>query len=346
MKSLQRNARLWNLFTRKDEYKPLQLDQHERVPYDPATQPRITIPAVSDFLIENGFHPTYPDSRRFAVCLTHDIDTLFFTKRQLASRTARALWRLNLPSAFRNTLSLINKRKTPLWNLPKIMALEKEYDATSTFLFLALEETDLGFSYSLENWIQEIGVIIDSGWEIGLHGSYHAFNDLQRILLEKKRLETILANIIVGYRNHFLRFKLPTTWELLRSAGFHYDVTYGFPEAVGFRNGMCHPYYPFNLETNQFIKILEIPLVIMDTSLFQYMGLDIRGAWEVIKNLISVIEERRGAISLLWHNSSMFDERLKLYEKILAFCANKNAWLTSGVTLQKWWTKNSWFDLR
>jgi len=32
---------------------------------------------VSEFLIENGFRARYPENKTFAVCLTHDVDTLY-----------------------------------------------------------------------------------------------------------------------------------------------------------------------------------------------------------------------------------------------------------------------------
>ena len=49
-----------------------------------------------------------------------------------------------------------------------------------------------------------------------------------------------------------------------------------------FRNGMCHPFRPFNLQTGKAVDIIEIPQVIMDDSLFDtYMRLDPDHAWEI-----------------------------------------------------------------
>jgi hypothetical protein len=38
-------------------------------------------------------------------------------------------------------------------------------------------------------------------------------------------LESVLEKEVVGFRNHFLRFRIPDTWELLSKAGFKYDTT-------------------------------------------------------------------------------------------------------------------------
>ena len=98
---------------------------------------------------------------------------------------------------------------------------------------------------------------------------------------------------------------MPTTWELLRTAGFKYDTTFGYADCVGFRNGMCHPFQPFNLNTDQYIDIWEIPLTIMDKTLLSYMELDMATSWEITKRLIDTTEELGGVITVLWHNTSM-----------------------------------------
>ena len=109
--------------------------------------------------------------------------------------------------------------------------------------------------------------IIDRGWEVGLHGGHTAYLNAQEMKIKKERLEKVTHQPVLGYRNHYLRFKVPDTWEYLSKAGFQYDTTLGYADCAGFRNGMCHPFRPFNLNTNHEIDILEIPLTVMDGSL-------------------------------------------------------------------------------
>ena len=183
----------------------------------------------------------------------------------------------------------------------------------------------------------EIGNIADKGWEVGLHGGHNAYNNLDEIEDKKKRLEKDLGKKVIGYRNHYLKFKVPDTWELLSKAGFKYDTTFGYADCVGFRNGMCHPFKPFNLDTNMEIDIFEIPLTIMDCTLFDYMKLDFDKAWDVTKMLIDIVEKHKGIITILWHNTYMVDDKLKFYEKILNYCDEKGAWMASGEEIWKWW---------
>jgi len=68
---------LWNHFTRKEEYDPAFRDQYGRFPYYLSSYRDVLTPSVSQCIHERGFRPDWPDSHTFAVCLTHDIDTIY-----------------------------------------------------------------------------------------------------------------------------------------------------------------------------------------------------------------------------------------------------------------------------
>jgi len=210
------------------------------------------------------------------------------------------------------------------------MALEEKYGARSSFYFLALAPGDQDYAYDVRDLEGEIGAIADAGWEVGLHGGHRAYCDPQALAAEKQRLEEVLGRPVIGYRNHFLRFRVPETWGHLSRAGFRYDTTFGYADCAGFRNGMCHPFKPYDLKAGCEIDILEIPLTIMDGTLDRYMRLDAGKAWEVTRRLIDATERCHGVITILWHNTYMEGERLKFYEKILRYCEEKGAWMASG----------------
>lgn len=316
---LKANNEIWELFTRKEEYIKTDIFIHGRFPYYLSRNRDILTPIVSKFLMENNFKFLFPNNHKFAVCLTHDVDNLIFP---LNSRI----------EGFISHKSLIKVLKNPYQNLKETIKLEKKYNATSSFYFLADESR-----YELEYIDNELGYIVDNGWEVGLHGGYNTYIDINAINQEKEELKKIVNREILGYRSHYLQFRIPDTWMLLSKAGFRYDTTLGFAEVVGFRNGMCHPFKPFNLDLNKEINIFEIPPTIMDNTLFEYMNLDSEYAWKMIKTLIDTVEKFNGIITIVWHNKSMTDLKLNIYEKILNYCSNKKAWLTSGENILKWW---------
>ncbi len=319
---LKKNKELYDLFTKQEEYNPSILDRYQRFPYYLSKYANILEPKVSEFLLKNGMKAEYPEGSKFGVCLTHDIDVVNFSKLATLKNIAKSL-------------IFNNKKWDQLWNFKDFMSLEEKYNAKSSFYFLTLNKEDMDFNFKIEDLEQEIANIADNGWEVGLHGGHEAYNHLDVINAKKKQLEKVLGKEVTGYRNHYLRFKVPDTWEFLSKAGFKYDTTYGYADCVGFRNGICHPFKPFNLNTNKDIDILEIPLTIMDRTLFDFMKLDMIGRWKITKLLIDTVEKNNGIITILWHNTFMIDENLRFYEKILKYCHEKGAWMTSGEEIEK-----------
>jgi len=348
IKLLQENPALWDLFTRKEEYSATVLDQYRRFAFSQSQHRDVTHPAVSEYLIDHGWNVHYPDNRPFAVCLTHDIDAVRYNIWHWPYETAMALRRGRMGSALRVFSHRLSKKINPIWNFESIMDLEAKYGAKSSFYFLALEKGEDDFSYPIESLRDEIRNIMDRGCEVGLHGGHRAAADGEALRREKDRLEKVLDREAAGCRNHYLRFTVPATWTLLAEAGFTYDTTFGYADCAGFRNGMCHPFRPYDLSHGRPIDILEIPLVIMDCTLDAYMRLDLEQSWALTRNLIDTVEKYRGVITILWHNTYMLDEKLDFYEKMLDYCRGKNAWMTTGAEIANWWLKNNFaeFDAR
>ena len=88
------------------------------------------------------------------------------------------------------------------------------------------------------------------------------------------------------------------------------DSTLGFPEHVGFRCGGARREFPaFNLKTREQLRLRERPLVVMDETLFGYMGLDWRQALDRILKLSDTCRRLKGDFTLLWHNSGLTSRR-------------------------------------
>jgi peptidoglycan/xylan/chitin deacetylase (PgdA/CDA1 family) len=326
---IRENEELWKRFTREEEYVPFLLDRYDRFPHYASKERNILEPSVSEYLLNRGYKFEYPDDRPFAVCLTHDIDAIYTSARSKVCSSLVSL-KTGDTDGFLTKTRQLQSKKHPLHNFQDIMALEEKFGARSSFYFLALTPGDKDYTYNIQDVKEELKTIVDAGWEVGLHGGHRAFCEPQALEAEKKRLESALGRSVIGYRNHYLRFQAPETWNHLARAGFKYDATLGYADCVGFRNGMCHPFKPYDLRTDQEIDILEIPLTVMDCTLDQYMRLDDKRAWEITRSLIDTVEKNHGVITILWHNTYMHEQKLKFYEKILQYCNEKGAWMTSG----------------
>lgn len=324
---LKREEALWDNFTRREEYDPPALDKFQRFPYWMSHHPDIFEPEVSRFLVMNGLELEYPDDKRFAICLTHDVDVVRYPRLYTAMEAAECFKAGRIKEAIKRA-RYFRPKWSPFWNFKFIMDLEANFNAQSTFFFMAIEDDDSDFDYRIEDLGSELGSIRDLGWDVGLHGGQEAYYDIDKMKREKRRLEEVLGSDVAGYRSHFLRFRAPDTWKLLEAAGLKYDSSLGYADCVGFRNGMCHPFQPVD-RRGDVVDILEIPLIVMDRALLKYMGLDAAAAWKVTKMLIDRVKECRGVITILWHNNSMSGESLKLYKRILEYGRQMDAWMTS-----------------
>lgn len=340
LSKLRSKTDLWDLFTMKEEYSPPFRDMYGRIPYYLSTNRNVFEPTVSRYLVENGFRSEYPDGKRFAVCLTHDIDLLYYSKVSIIANMGRHISHGQIKGALKSPFYNIIKKWNPRWNFNEIMELEEEHGAESTFFVMGLETGDRDFNYRAEDISHELRGIVDRGWEVGLHGGHGAYNDLKALRRQKANLESVLGEKVVGYRNHFLKFNVPETWELLSLAGIKYDATFGYADCVGFRNGMCHPFQPYNLAKGEEIEILEVPLAIMDCTLDLYMKLDAKLAWQITRRIIDTVERYQGVFTVLWHNSYMTGNQMRFYKKILQYCLEKRAWMTSGKEICSRWQKN------
>ncbi|WP_068320813.1 polysaccharide deacetylase family protein [Pyrococcus kukulkanii] len=298
-----------------------------------------TILKVGNITPSSYSYLRYPNNKKFAVVLSHDVDLV------------RPSWRYyayHLIKKPKIGFNLLIRQKNPYNTFEKIIELEKKFGTKSTFFFMAVDKDPTGIRYRIEDFKGTLRMILDEGFEVGLHGSYTAYNDLNQLKKEKSRLERVTGEKVQGYRNHYLRFKIPETWKLLEKAGFKYDSTIGYNDLVGFRGGVPYPFYGFDPASNETFKVLEIPLNVMDGTLFEYMRLSVDKAFELVKKLMDIVEEYHGILTLNWHNDK-FDgiywrHYEELYVKILKEAKKRDAWLTNGIELVEWWVNENLGD--
>lgn len=336
---IKQNPLLWDIFTKKEEYIPKKIDEHGRVMYSKNINKYTSRPIVSEFLLKNGFTTQYKDDKKFALVISHDIDDIYVRWSHILKSFFSIIKFKNIRSFKYLFKGKLYKKKSPYLNFEKIIQLEKKYNATSSFYFLASSDDIFGYKYHLREIENELKNIIDNDCEIGLHVGYHAYNDIEKIKREKEQLENVIGSKIIGTRNHLLRFKVPDTWEKLSKAGIKYDTSFQYHNMNGFRNGMCHPFNPYNLKTESIIDIVEIPLIIQDMTFLLYTNYNTEEIWHKIKKIIDLVKKNRGVMTVLWHNwvfsfptsyAGLFDNNwTKLYEKILKYCYKKNAWITN-----------------
>ena len=115
-----------------------------------------------------------------------------------------------------------------------------------------------------------------------------------------------LQSTEMGGRQHYLRWRAPTTWLNWEAAGLTYDSTVGYAERAGFRAGTSREFRAFDLVGSRLLSLIERPLVVMDTTLLHYRKLGATdAAIECGLRLKSRCRRLGGHFTLLWHNSNL-----------------------------------------
>jgi len=107
-----------------------------------------------------------------------------------------------------------------------------------------------------------------------------------------------LKKILEG-REHYLRFEVPTTWQVWEDNGMQIDSTCGYADKEGFRCGTGDEFSVFNILTREKLRLKERPLVVMDCSLFDYNNYSYE---EAMIKVVSM-KEKSNTFTYLWHNS-------------------------------------------
>lgn len=297
----------------------------------------------------------WPTGKRFAVCLTHDVDRIRKTY-QYFTRFLRFFGKAEIKYAAREGFEFfklyLNKpvKKNPYWNFEKIMEIEDIYDVRSTFFFM--NESGKANVLKPNTWKLYLGryniqnpEIVDiikrlhsEGWEIGLHGSYKSYKNKKLLKKEKAELERILDEPVYGVRQHYLNLEIPMTWKIQEELGLRYDASFGFGDHVGFKDDKYFPFHPFNS------PFLIIPLTIMDSALFSHIK-NTEEAWSECKKYVEIAEEKNALLTIIWHqrsfNEKEFPKWSELYGKLIALCKQKNAWIATAGEIEQWCNQRS-----
>jgi hypothetical protein len=313
-----------------------------------------------------GLDPPRWGGSRFAVALSHDVDTPWrWTRSGLRGGVSRlkghVLGRRPAP-ALREARSLTAvpvhrlRGTDPNWCFEEVLQEERARGGASTFFVLAGhgDPHDGARPETYERLRPRlVETVLANGGEIGLHGTYLAAEEPSRLRDELGALREVMSAYTdgaqgVGHRYHYLRVDPHRNLRPLADLGVSYDTTLAFPDAVGFRNGIAQPFRPWDLERDEPLDLIEIPLAAMDVTLAEerYLGLSARDAWPHFERLLDWAAEHGGGFSILWH-TDRFDRATaagwnELYFRVLdEIVARGGVCLTAGALAEE---ARAWLD--
>jgi peptidoglycan/xylan/chitin deacetylase (PgdA/CDA1 family) len=324
------------------------------------------IAILRDLIVRHGAMlveiPPVPAGYECIACLTHDVDhptirvhrfdhTMFgFLYRATIGSLRRVFERrLSWRGVFRNWIAAL---KLPLvhlgiaedfWlKLDEYRVLER--GAPSTFFVIPFPGRPgrLGDGTAPSYRASHYGVadlsptfekLRDSGCEIAVHG-IDAWHDSSSGREELGEVQRTAQTRDVGIRMHWLYFDGASP-EVLEEAGFDYDSTFGYNETVGYRAGTAQAYRPLSVR-----HLLELPLHVMDTSLFypRHLDLDPEQARTRIQEIVDNAARLGGCVTVNWHDRSIMPERLwgDLYGDLVNELQSRGAWFATAAQTVSW----------
>jgi hypothetical protein len=140
-------------------------------------------------------------------------------------------------------------------------------------------------------------------------------------------LSKVINKEITASRQHYLKLELPFTYQNLIKNEITDDFTMGFASEIGFRAGICEPYYFYDLDTEHETPLRIHPFAVMEGTLKDYMKIKPHEAMQFVKPLIDNVKAVDGQFITLWHNQSLNDQISEghwrePYEEIIRYALN------------------------
>jgi hypothetical protein len=246
---------------------------------------------------------TFEPPQHYELIFTHDIDLLNrpVTIKEFAKDILK---RKSLNAFFTRTGYLIN-RKNPYDVFDFFMDISERNNTLSRFYFMTghnLPGKD-GENYnSTPLYKSVLNKISRRGHIIGFHPSLLTYNDPDRFKKEKDQLSKDIGKPVTEGRQHALRFSIPETWRIWEENDMQTDSTMGYSSDEGFRCGTGYSFPVFDLLWRKQLKLRELPLLVMDTTLHVNRKISINESKKIINRYIDLGKKYQMPVTLLFHN--------------------------------------------
>lgn len=142
---------------------------------------------------------------------------------------------------------------------------------------------------------------------IGLHPGYDSSMRTEQVRQQKQVLEQASGVRVTMSRQHFLRFRLPETFQRLVEVGITDEYSMGLADRAGFRAGTCTPYPFFDLTTDRPLDLMVHPFTLMDSALYYKERLTPEQAIARGLQMVERVRAVQGTFIAVWHERFLSD---------------------------------------
>lgn len=307
---------IFYLITRYEEYLPHEQDEHGR--YLSAnsilSKPIFNFQPIVEkwlFYLQKQLLYQFPNinfkHHQFTKIITFDIDHAFQYKERN--------WFKHPPNFFKKEVRnvLFNNKKDHFDTFDFIFSFINQTQNETLLFFLLNDDGKMNSnvkpnSKKLHNIIQQC-----KSTAVGIHPSYY-FSE-EKFIKEKSLLQEVVYQNTSISRQHFLRIKFPTYFQILNKHHITQDYSLAYPNISGCRAGTTQPFFFFDLSKNETTQLLIQPFIFMDATYQYYQKENIESITQLVENLLNEIKKINGNFVSLFHNDLLDDN--KIYKKLL-----------------------------
>jgi len=335
-------AAIFYLVSRYEEYCCFKPDKHGRFAAEESIAYKnhfLHIPVanhyallVRDLLIKKNPSLNFVP-QEYSFLPTYDVDVAYAYRGRGVLRNIAAsvkdLTRGNL-KRIRERINVLRMLQTdPFDSYDYTLGLDAKMELRSFYFFLcgdygSFDRNISPYSNAFVNLVKKIG---DYAF-CGIHPSYESNNNPDKLPLEKERLSKILNREVRFSRQHFLKFKLPSTYNILLKNNIDHDFSMGYASQLGFRASIASPFFFYDLEREEATSLKLYPLALMDTTLVRYLKLEPKVALKMGQLIVDEVRKVNGTFVSLWHNETLSSSALSqpwrdCYEKLALYALPK-----------------------
>jgi len=316
-------AAAFYLTSRYEEYLPNIRDDHDR--YDAhqsmayqngfLKQPVVNYWALQ---VKDILQTRFPDltfeEKKYNFISTIDIDNAYAYKEKGFVRTLgaylRSLFKLDFEEIVERTKVLLGLQRDPYDTYKYQDEIKKKYKLDTIYFFLLADYgvNDKNVPVQSRKFRSLIKSLADTS-DVGIHPSYGSNDKPEKLEREIKRLSRIINREITKSRQHFLRLTLPDTYRQLIDLDITDDYTMGYANEIGFRAGICSPFYFYDIDLEIETKLKLHPFAVMEATLKYYLKLEPEQVVDLIRPLVEDVKKVNGTFITLWHNETMSDSK-------------------------------------
>lgn len=276
--------------------------------------------------LKNKFTDAQFPQRQFKTISTIDVDNLYAFKGKPFYRNAggaiKDLLRLDGAMFMARLATVFIGKKDPFDKYDEQIKLSKESGIPLIYFFLYKNNTDYDRTIQPGHpeFIKLFGKLTKENINFGIHPSYYSSDNKETLKEETDLLSKHAQQSIIISRQHYLRFNIKSTPVYLEQAGIKFDFTMGFASASGFRAGTTLPFYYYNFEKEDVLKVMAFPFALMDGAYYIYGNASLEEAKNDMQLLQKEAKKVNGLFITVFHERS-FAEQLypgwrRLYSQI------------------------------